>query len=75
MIHAVSFPMPAAEDMPNTSETRWLRMLREQIPLVSDSEQRMATAMTVVILAEAGYYTEAIEISRQQSNADSDWGH
>lgn len=71
MILAVSFSMLAADDVLRTSQARWLKMLREQIPRVSDSEQRTATAMTVVILTEAGHSLDAIEIARQQSNADT----
>ena len=66
LILAPSHPKLAADDLHNAREVRWLKMLREQIPQVSESQQRTAIAMTVAVLAETGNVTEAKTIALQQ---------
>lgn len=68
--HLISFSA-TADDRLKASEARWLKMLREQIPLVSESQKQTAVAMSVAFLARAGHATEALEITREVSNPDT----
>ena len=68
---ANSYSCLAADDLLKARETRWVEMLREQIPQVSESRQRTAIAMTVSALAQTGRDTEAKEIALKQTDDDT----
>lgn len=66
----VSFPA-AANDKLEANQARWLKMIREQIPHVSEPQQQTAIAMSVAFLANSGHASEALEITRGVNNSDT----
>ncbi|XZE36334.1 hypothetical protein SH501x_001896 [Pirellulaceae bacterium SH501] len=60
-----------ADDSLKAREASWIRTLLEQIPRVSESQQRTAIAMTVSVLADTGHEAEAKTIALRQTDEDT----
>jgi hypothetical protein len=52
-------PYVVADNGLQATESRWFKMLVEEIPQVSEPQKKTAIAMTVVVLAETGRHAEA----------------